>query len=206
MKKANLLVLPTVLLSLMVPLLNVTQADTTVFASEKIKDHDFESKKTVSMIISTDNNKESSTNYSQSDNLLKDGDFTQKLTNWEVLNEDINLAEVATEANGNRYIHLKQPADPTYAPGIISQTISTNTSDLNHYTLTFDIKSNVNGAYMIHFFDADGNRITGQMKILDSNSSEWEKQEEVFSVNGVSSIMLSFKGDMKLDNVDLTAY
>lgn len=142
-------------------------------------------------------------NHDESSNLVKNGDFSQDLTDWNLYIDvpDDNIG-IKTDTDGNKYMDLNtfERSDSQ-----ISQIVPAGETD--NYTFQFD-GSPRNRCYVRAFFvDKDSNIIKSDTQLIDASDPwnlHWEHYSFNYHVEGVDHIKVVFQSSLYVDNISLT--
>ncbi|MCT3033283.1 hypothetical protein [Pediococcus pentosaceus] len=190
MKKANLLVLPTVLLALSAPILNTVHADTAKESTEQITKTDHKLGK--SLMTSNVKNNVLHSDKATLSTIFQD-DFSNGL-NWIAVGN--SNPQLGIDENGNKYAQLRSD---TMVNGL--------SSDKGSYTISFDWRGSGEGSYDIMLYDrnVDPIGIVSSASVGRSTDSQWHTYTTTYTVEDKPSIsLIRFSGSIDIDNISVT--
>lgn len=190
MKKANLLVLPTVLLALSAPILNTVHADTIKEGTEQITKTDH--KRGKSLVTSNVKNNVLHSDKATLSTIFQD-DFSNGL-NWIAVGN--SNPQLGVDENGNKYAQLRSD---TMVNGLSSNEGS--------YTISFDWRGSGEGSYDIMLYDRNVDPIgsVSSATVGSNTDNQWHTYTATYSIGkNISMALIRFSGNIDIDNVSVT--
>lgn len=192
MSKTSLLVIPTLLLSLASPLLNVVvKADVNGASKEQIKKVD-DSKSREDYVKSIVQSKVGGYNHEITSNTVFSDDFSEGLGQWESL--DNSDPQIMTEENGNKYAQLTNDS-----------MIHLFRGGAGTYTVSFDWRSTDQGSYSFTLYDKDFNAFENDLELLGNTSdNQWHTYTKKYKVSDMATMAsITFGQNIDIDNVSV---